>query len=77
MQAPYLNTLFYSKIVLNWCLLVVGDEFMNFIILLTVEVKDFEMGVENYHVIELVGEGSFGKVYKGRRKFTGQVYATS
>lgn len=31
------------------------------------------MGVENYHVIELVGEGSFGKVYKGRRKFTGQV----
>nr|GEV94362.1 serine/threonine-protein kinase TIO [Tanacetum cinerariifolium] len=30
------------------------------------------MGVENYHVIELVGEGSFGKVYKGRRKFTGQ-----
>lgn len=32
------------------------------------------MGVENYHVIELVGEGSFGKVYKGRRKYTGQVY---
>lgn len=32
------------------------------------------MGVENYHVIELVGEGSFGKVYKGRRKFTGQVF---
>lgn len=32
------------------------------------------MGVENYHVIELVGEGSFGKVYKGRRKFTGQVH---
>lgn len=31
------------------------------------------MGVENYHVIELVGEGSFGKVYKGRRKNTGQV----
>ncbi|KAL6175437.1 hypothetical protein ACLB2K_052078 [Fragaria x ananassa] len=31
------------------------------------------MGVENYHVIELVGEGSFGKVYKGRRKFTGQI----
>nr|GEV94361.1 serine/threonine-protein kinase TIO [Tanacetum cinerariifolium] len=35
-------------------------------------VKHLEMGVENYHVIELVGEGSFGKVYKGRRKFTGQ-----
>ncbi|KAM5557891.1 serine/threonine-protein kinase TIO [Rosa sericea] len=33
------------------------------------------MGVENYHVIELVGEGSFGKVYKGRRKFTGQTVA--
>ncbi|EFJ37043.1 hypothetical protein SELMODRAFT_449688, partial [Selaginella moellendorffii] len=32
--------------------------------------------VENYHVIELVGEGSFGKVYKGRRKFTGQVHQT-
>uniref|UniRef100_A0A803MHU9 non-specific serine/threonine protein kinase n=1 Tax=Chenopodium quinoa TaxID=63459 RepID=A0A803MHU9_CHEQI len=31
------------------------------------------MGVENYHVIELVGEGSFGKVYKGRRKYTGQI----
>ncbi|XP_071693687.1 serine/threonine-protein kinase TIO [Rutidosis leptorrhynchoides] len=33
------------------------------------------MGAENYHVIELVGEGSFGKVYKGRRKFTGQTVA--
>ncbi|KAL6532105.1 hypothetical protein OROGR_014075 [Orobanche gracilis] len=33
------------------------------------------MGVENYHVIELVGEGSFGKVYKGRRKLTGQTVA--
>jgi fused-like protein len=32
------------------------------------------MGIENYHVIELVGEGSFGKVYKGRRKYTGQVF---
>lgn len=33
------------------------------------------MAVENYHVIELVGEGSFGKVYKGRRKYTGQTVA--
>jgi fused-like protein len=31
------------------------------------------MGVEDYHVVELVGEGSFGKVYKGRRKYTRQV----
>ncbi|KAF6137279.1 hypothetical protein GIB67_036316 [Kingdonia uniflora] len=36
---------------------------------------EIEMGVENYHVIELVGEGSFGKVYKGRRKYTGQTVA--
>lgn len=31
--------------------------------------------MENYHIIELVGEGSFGKVYKARRKFTGQITA--
>ncbi|KAK2956030.1 putative serine/threonine protein kinase [Blattamonas nauphoetae] len=30
---------------------------------------------ENYHILQLVGEGSFGKVYKGRRKSTGQVVA--
>eukprot|EP00892_Ulva_mutabilis_P007689 jgi/Ulvmu1/5292/UM022_0086.1 len=31
--------------------------------------------MENYHVIDLVGEGSFGKVYKGRRRSTGQTTA--
>ncbi|GJN33488.1 hypothetical protein PR202_gb22093 [Eleusine coracana subsp. coracana] len=33
------------------------------------------MAIEDYHVIELVGEGSFGKVYKGRRKYTRQTVA--
>ncbi|WOL04028.1 serine/threonine-protein kinase TIO isoform X1 [Canna indica] len=33
------------------------------------------MGVEDYHVVGLVGEGSFGKVYKGRRKYTRQTVA--
>ncbi|KAI0488812.1 hypothetical protein KFK09_028651 [Dendrobium nobile] len=33
------------------------------------------MGIENYHVIELIGEGSFGKVYKGRRKYTSRTVA--
>ena len=27
----------------------------------------------NYHVLELIGEGSFGKVYRGRRIYTGEV----
>lgn len=31
--------------------------------------------MENYHVIELVGEGSFGKVYKARRKRSAQIVA--
>lgn len=26
-----------------------------------------------YHVLELVGEGSFGRVFKGRKRFSGQV----
>ena len=31
--------------------------------------------MERYSVLEMIGEGSFGKVYKGRRKFTGQIVA--
>ena len=26
--------------------------------------------MEDYHVLEVIGEGSFGRVYKGRRKYT-------
>ncbi|XP_013918545.1 PREDICTED: serine/threonine-protein kinase 36 isoform X3 [Thamnophis sirtalis] len=31
--------------------------------------------MDKYHVLEMVGEGSFGKVYKGRRKYSAQVVA--
>ncbi|XP_044226141.1 serine/threonine-protein kinase 36 [Thunnus albacares] len=33
------------------------------------------VNMNSYHVLELVGEGSFGRVHKGRRRFTGQVVA--
>eukprot|EP01064_Diplonema_japonicum_P010398 TRINITY_DN17650_c0_g1_i1.p1 TRINITY_DN17650_c0_g1~~TRINITY_DN17650_c0_g1_i1.p1 ORF type:complete len:1092 (+),score=233.50 TRINITY_DN17650_c0_g1_i1:37-3312(+) len=32
-------------------------------------------GMKNYHILELIGEGGFGKVYKARRKFTGHIVA--
>ncbi len=31
--------------------------------------------MEDYHILERIGEGSFGKVYRGRRKYTGQIVA--
>ncbi|XP_043942549.1 serine/threonine-protein kinase 36 [Protopterus annectens] len=31
--------------------------------------------MEKYHVLEMIGEGSFGRVYKGRKKFSAQVVA--
>ncbi|ETW10117.1 ULK/FUSED protein kinase [Aphanomyces invadans] len=31
--------------------------------------------MQNYHILERIGEGSFGKVYRGRRKYSGHVVA--
>ncbi|EDV22496.1 uncharacterized protein TRIADDRAFT_28806 [Trichoplax adhaerens] len=31
--------------------------------------------MDDYHVLGIIGEGSFGKVFKGRKKYTGQVVA--
>jgi fused len=31
--------------------------------------------MDQYHVLHPIGEGSFGKVYKGRRKGSGQIVA--
>ena len=31
--------------------------------------------MENYHVLQPIGEGSFGRVFKGRRKQSGQIVA--
>lgn len=31
--------------------------------------------MDHYHILEVIGEGSFGRVFKGRRRFSGQVVA--
>ena len=38
----------------------------------TVEV---ERNMEKYHVLQMIGQGCFGKVFKGRRKQTGKIVA--
>ena len=31
--------------------------------------------MNDYHVLEKIGEGCFGKVYRGRRRYTSQIVA--
>ena len=31
--------------------------------------------MDNYHILNPIGEGAFGKVFKGRKKNTGQIVA--
>lgn len=31
--------------------------------------------MDEYHLAEQIGEGSFGKVFKGRRRYTSQIVA--
>jgi fused-like protein len=31
--------------------------------------------MENYHMLRVIGQGCFGKVFKGRRRYTGQIVA--
>ncbi|TRY83964.1 hypothetical protein DNTS_006537 [Danionella cerebrum] len=37
--------------------------------------KASSLTMDKYHILEVIGEGSFGRVYKGRKKFSGQVVA--
>ncbi|GBG32004.1 Serine/threonine-protein kinase TIO [Hondaea fermentalgiana] len=40
-----------------------------------VPATDAENPMDNYVVLDIIGEGSFGKVHKGRRRFTGHILA--
>ncbi|KAL9654808.1 hypothetical protein ABK040_008601 [Willaertia magna] len=37
--------------------------------------KSYTSSIDDYHVLDLIGEGSFGRVFKGRRKYTSQIVA--